>query len=72
MVVQGNLPSMAAADFGALPRCEVHGHAIHAVTQAGGLGAVFKHMPEVAATAAAQYLGAFHEQGGVRVFDDGI
>src|SRR6185312_6733903 len=53
-----------------LRRLELHRYAVHAVAQAGGLGAVGEDVAEVAAAAGAADLGAVHEEAAVGLGGD--
>lgn len=49
---------------------EVEGGGIHAIAQAGGRGAVFKHVAEMRATFRAAGFGADHSVSGIAMFLD--
>ncbi|KAG1242681.1 hypothetical protein G6F65_022888 [Rhizopus arrhizus] len=50
---------------------EGHGHAVHAVAQAGRAGAVVEDVPQVAAAVGAMDRGADHAEAAVPGFADG-
>src|SRR5271168_4607969 len=55
-----------------LRRPERHRHAVHAVAQAGRLGAIVEDVAQVPATAAAEHLGARHSVAVVLPLEDGV